>query len=414
MGRFAHVFLLLLLLVHTACTGDSEPGGAAAAAVRDSAGIQIVENPAPATDALSTWALGNAPATDIGVLDGPPEYQLDEVTSAVRLSDGRIVIANNGSKELRFFDAEGRYLRSAGGAGEGPGEFQTIRGLYRLPGDSLLVWDARSKRVSVIGPHGEFARSFQPEGPTGMFPEIAAVLGDGSFYLGAGFDPARMAGLPDGELRDSVHFVRYDRTGAVVDTIGPLLGDEQFLLKTDNSFSFARPVFGRSLEIAAGPEHLYAGTTDEFQITQMSPAGAHERIIRMAHEPYTVTEDDLERYWENRSLTFSDAPADMRAMLERQAQEERERLPHRPTLPAYAGLHVDAEGHLWVRNTQPPGEQASVWSVFAPDGRWTAAAETPHRFRVTDIGSDWVLGVATDELDVQHVQLYTLGKERNG
>lgn len=406
------LFVPLVLLPCIACSGDAGNAGAgtATAFARDSAGIEIVENPAPAADASPRWALGDAPDVDIGVVDGSPEYQLDQVTGALRLSDGRIVAANNGSKELRFFDAGGTYLRSAGGEGEGPGEFQTIRGLYRLAGDSLLVWDARAKRASVMDPQGEFVRSFQPQGETGMFPEVAGALPDGSFYLGRGFDPARMGGLPDGEMRDSVRFTRYDRTGAPVDTVGPFLGDEQFLLKTDNSFSFTRPVFGRSFEMVAAPEHLYAGSTDDFQITQFSPAGAPLRIIRLAHEPYTVTEADLERYWENRSATFVDAPAGMRATLERQAEEERERLPYRPTLPAYAGLQVDAEGYLWVRNAQPPGEQPQTWSVFAPDGRWAAAAETPPRFRVTDIGRDWVLGVATDDLEVQHVQLYPLSR----
>jgi hypothetical protein len=39
--------------------------------------------------------------------------------------------------------------------------------------------------------------------------------------------------------------------------------------------------------------------------------------------------------------------------------------------------------------------------------------ETPPRFRIFQVGSDFVLGRWLDDLDVQHVRIYELLKERD-
>ena len=72
------------------------------------------------------WRVAAEPTVDIGVLDGAPEYQLFRVRAALTLSDGRIVVSNSGTQQLRLYDPQGRYLVTAGGPGEGPGEFARL------------------------------------------------------------------------------------------------------------------------------------------------------------------------------------------------------------------------------------------------------------------------------------------------
>ncbi|WP_419943063.1 hypothetical protein [Candidatus Palauibacter sp.] len=59
----------------------------------------------------------------IGTAGGDPAYELFRVGGAMRLSDGRIVVANAGTGELRVYDPDGIHLASWGGQGDGPGEF---------------------------------------------------------------------------------------------------------------------------------------------------------------------------------------------------------------------------------------------------------------------------------------------------
>ncbi len=123
-------------IVVGACTSADRPS--TEAVTRDSAGIAIVENVA-VSRGTAAWRFVEPPVVELGVLEGQPAHQFSQVVGATRLSDGRIAVADGGSKELRFFDTNGRHLVSVGGPGEGPGEFRFLYSLDRLPGDTLIV-----------------------------------------------------------------------------------------------------------------------------------------------------------------------------------------------------------------------------------------------------------------------------------
>ena len=52
--------------------------------------------------------------------------------------------------------------------------------------------------------------------------------------------------------------------------------------------------------------------------------------------------------------------------------------------------------------------EPNAWDVFSADGAWLGRVHTPGRFRVLEIGSDYMLGVRKDDLDVEHVQVLAL------
>ncbi len=133
-----------------ACAPDS--GSSGGFAQRDSAGIRIVENSAPAWSEGEGWRLSDEPTLEIGVLDGAPEYQFYRAFDGARLSDGRIVVANAGTHELRVYDSNGDFLGSSGREGAGPGEFKNIGVLEVFAYDSLLTWDWGNNRSQVFDP----------------------------------------------------------------------------------------------------------------------------------------------------------------------------------------------------------------------------------------------------------------------
>jgi hypothetical protein len=114
-GRFA----VAALLTSIACAGGSDARDATT--VRDSAGVAIVDNDVAAL--TDVCGIGDRPEITIGAADAGPDYELYRVFGASRLSDGRIVLVNQGSQQLRFYDAAGRFLDAVGRAGRGPGEF---------------------------------------------------------------------------------------------------------------------------------------------------------------------------------------------------------------------------------------------------------------------------------------------------
>lgn len=147
-------WLFFIVLLASAC-GDA---GAtrSAAEVRDSAGIRIVTSARPAWGEGEGWRVSAEPSVSIGVLEGDPDYQLYQALDAARLSDGTIVVANSGTKELRFYDSSGRHIRSVGGEGGGPGEFDGFMFVGVAAGDTIIVWDSSAKRVSRFAAEGTF------------------------------------------------------------------------------------------------------------------------------------------------------------------------------------------------------------------------------------------------------------------
>ncbi len=138
--------------------------------VTDSAGITIVESRAPLWGPEEGWRLSEEPLLTIGAVEGADEYQLYRVRSALRLPDGRIVIANSGTNELRFYGHGGTHLFTRGGEGGGPGEFRSM-GEMSILGDSLFIYDFGQMRMTVYSTTGEFGRTFRvQELPDGGFP----------------------------------------------------------------------------------------------------------------------------------------------------------------------------------------------------------------------------------------------------
>ena len=119
--------IFLLPALPTACqnSGDAVATGLRAV-VEDSAGVTIVTNDPVAADSRLPWQFSEHPALAIGSVDGGEADELFRVRDATRLPDGRIVIANAGSNELRVFNADGSHAGTWGGRGEGPGEFTSF------------------------------------------------------------------------------------------------------------------------------------------------------------------------------------------------------------------------------------------------------------------------------------------------
>lgn len=107
---------------------------------------------------VAIWTLSPDPMLEIGVVQGDSNYELDRAVSSLRLADGRIVVSNGGSNELRFFDANGRFLKNVGGHGGGPGEFAWLSRIYRHGRDSIAALDFGPNRLTVFDTEGNFGR----------------------------------------------------------------------------------------------------------------------------------------------------------------------------------------------------------------------------------------------------------------
>jgi len=393
-----------LLLLALAC--ESGGGAEPAAVVRDSAGVAIVEH---APTASATLHIVSEPVLEIGTVEGADEYQLYGVRSVARASDGTIVVALD--TELRWYDPAGRFVRRAGGAGEGPGEFRRISYMRLLPGDTVLVFDGANRRTTIIAPDGSHVRDFT-SGDEGQISTIVGATHDGTLLVRR--FTAGSTSITSGLQRNDVEFsiVRGDSTIADPTYPGP-----EMMIQVDQdgggqiaSIMIMQLPFARDTRTAAGPDRFFIGSTESYRIDVWSADGAMVRSIRV-NEPVRAVTDDMVRMANEVTIERSRAVAESRgdefdeaALRKRLAGQQ-----HAPFVPAYGVLLPVEDGGLWVQEYAMPSieDEPTRWTMFDPDGGRIGMIELPPRFSPRYVSGDTVLGIHLDELDVQYVRAYT-------
>ncbi|MGD8727431.1 MAG: hypothetical protein PVH40_07280, partial [Gemmatimonadales bacterium] len=294
---------------------------------------------------------------------------------------------------------DGTHLVSVGREGEGPGEFKWMGEIWPIHGDSLVIYDyINSMRLSVFDAYGTFGRAFRLEHASSSIPQAQDVIWGDRVLSRSGIFGAEEP--LDGLRRDSALYCTHSLDGAVLDTLGRFPGSELFTRSVGPSSSVAlsRP-FGRAVTSAATADFWYFGSSDRYEIEGYGRSGMLERLIRRDVTNRPVTQDLLDE----RARRLRESGNPNAARLQRD-------IPVPETMPAHGRILGDAEGNLWVQEYRIRDEPER-WAVFDPSGRFLGIVDMPAPGRVTQIGSDDVLGIWTDDLDVEQVRLYALIKD---
>ena len=397
--------VLTLLMLTLACGQDPQTSGGLVSEARDSAGIRIIENARPADGSRLAWQIGPQPDVSIGVLEGEEPYMLHWVAGATRLPDGRIVVADFSSGELRVFDTSGSHMATWGGEGEGPGEFRSLTHVAPWPGDSIAAWYTGGLGIAVFDSDGNFGRSFalgSSEMAVWLRPRPLAVRETGDILA-----------IKAPEDADTAVVEIWDGEGALSASLGTHSASEVIITTNDEGQKYLSwKVFGRELVTGLWGDQVVASPTDRYEIRAFRADGTLARIVRRDHVPRTPTEADrapwveeqLSYYWEG----------DVPEALQEQARQEFETTPLAETLgwtfPAFTSVMTDAAGHLWVEEYKFPLEDRPgvLWTVFDPTGQVLGFVETPEGLEIYEIGEDYILGWTQDELGVESVQVWPL------
>jgi hypothetical protein len=407
----------VLALASIAAAAACEAGGSSPGVIeRDSADVRIVESREPAWDESEGWRLSEEPLLEIGVLDGAEELQFSNVRAAFRMPDGRIVVADQRGQPgmLRFFGPDGSYLHAVGTSGSGPGEFSNLTQVAPYRGDSIAVYDASARRLTVFDDSGRLGRTGTIEIPEMEAPaqgslrlvaigSVLGFLGDGSLVL----QPmTALAGDPGDVIRPDVRYLITNPDGEPRDTLGPFPGGEMLLPDFGAAVSLQAPFPRRTLSAFHGHRIFIGLGSGDHEVRVHDADGTLRRIYRATHRDLSLDEAAREAYRESQR----DRADDEQQLREVERSLRDVRFP--ATLTPYSRLLVDTEGNLWTRDERIPGvEGPDRWQVFDPDGRLLGEVEIPQRLNVQQIGADFVLGSWTDDLDVPYVRLYALERE---
>ena len=393
--------VLAVVALFAACDTGGDSGPTLRSEVRDSAGVTIVENARPATGSRLDWRVGEAPAVSIGLRGGDEAYQFYGVEDATRLADGRIVVADAGSSELRVFSAEGGHVVSLGGVGEGPGEFAQFdpETVSVWPGDSIAGaswWRGQVVIFDADGNHGRTATL------GGARFSLLGVMPGGDILAKPGLPVGMQFGAGGSTLRrQEAEFAVVRPTGEIRASVGTQAGDEWFFSPSSPS---ARPhPFGRSVLATVWGPLAVVTANDRYEIRAYDADGMLAKIVRREHELRVPTQAELdavlEESWADRSAEDQER---LRGMAEGMTLVE--------FFPAFAALLSDPLGYLWVQEYRFPEQVGSIWTVFDADGRVQGFVEMPRDLELFEIGEDYILGGTTDELGVERVQLRALDR----
>lgn len=407
--------------------------GVPTARVRDSAGVRIVENTVPSWDDGSAWRISDQPVLDIGSLDGSPEYEFGRAHGPVRLSDGRIAVADMQTNQISFFDAEGRFLHTAGGTGDGPGEFTQLYRLHKIAGDSLMALNPTSL-TSIFDPRGEYVRRFSLE----VVPSRQNI-----WWIGR-LDPGALVAMS--LIREGTRYVEPEPDSPEGVEYPRIIRPERHEFYRDTLLHFLFTMEGQLIDSVVklpgqymadnrtfAPNAAYALRRDAFF---HSPGDVAEiRRFRLVTDsdgaPRSLRLDQIVRRPPLRDLTVTGAVEDgYRDRVREQNRERAERSPDQfdaavaerrlletrfpEKLPDHGNrMYADADGNLWLQDYRLREDEPFLWSVFQPDGQWLGTVETPAAFTVNEIGTDYVLGVGRDDFDVDHVRMYRICKPSN-
>ena len=394
-----------MLVLPAACESPEEatPYGLRVT-VEDSAGVTIVTNDPPAPDSRLPWRFGAQPSLSIGSVDSGEADQLFQITDATRLPDGRIVIANSGSNELRVFNADGSHAGTWGGRGEGPGEFTSFSptAVALWPGDSIAAPNPWGTRLSLFDRDGNHGRDVPLDA---SLLNVVDLLPDGKIFTsGSGGIHQEMTGS-SGLVRSRADWAVLASDGTLHASLGIFPGSEFWaVFGEDGSIAGGRPhPFGRSTLGAVWGDLVAIGVQDSYEIKAFAGDGTLVRIVRRGGDLEQPTRAEQDAYFAER---FADWPDEQRTS----ALNDVKDMPLVDAYPAFAEIVADLAGYLWVREYRASGAEGTVWAVFDPEGRIQGLVETPPGLRTFDIGEDYVLGLAVDELGVQYVQLWSLDR----
>jgi hypothetical protein len=341
------------------------------------------------------------PILRIGGDENDESTSFGAITGATKLPDGRIVVGDRGTYNIRVFSPAGKPTEQLGRKGKGPGEIEFLARLYRC-GNSLITFDIENGyRTNVYGLDLKYRREFRFSAPGTGGPPYQYECNAAERFLQYGW--TERTAFKEGAFRPPVPFWYTAANATPGVKFADFPGSERWGTKWPDGTFGSRPLpFGKQALIAIGASHGYVTTGDAYEIMVFDLAGKRVGTIRDTGTPAPRTSADL-----NAEIDRFLAESAKRTRTEAEQYYATFALPQ--TLPSYSAMRVDANDLLWARDFPRAPSKTVRWSVFSSDGKLVGRVNLPVALEVYEIGKDYVLGQYLDaEAAIPEVRMYRL------
>lgn len=396
---------LLVAVGGAGCTTAPAPP---TAAQRDSAGIEVIENPAPITATDLPLNISAELLLRLGQLDAPAAQQFGRTLDARLLHDA-VAVLDDDNARMTIFDFAGQVRHQFGRKGEGPGDLRRGVWFVATDSDTLAIWDRTLNRMTRVDSAGTLVDVVTfPPGEHRVIADMELIvtplprfhLADGRYVATTGatsrFNP------PTGVYHDSTVYWLLDSLGAPT-TLATYPENVDWIYETASGTSWFGPLpYAPHAADAFADSAWYRVVGDRFEIIERDWTGRTRRLIRTLRVRRAVTAADRERAGEQ----------GVAAEGEEYREERRpifEWMPYPDSMPAYDRLLRDDTGRLWAR-VFPDTLAQATWDVFDSAGRLLGMAHLPRDLDIRQIRADHLVALVRGDLGEPLVELYRLSQ----
>ncbi len=263
------------------------------------------------------------------------EYLFSYIGGIATGDDHRTYVQLMGEDIIKAYDAEGRYFRTIGRPGQGPGELSFAQGISFGPDGNLWVPSRTSIRIVIFTPEGEFVKNI----PFNMIPPLnVQTTADG--FMGLHTETRSLGGSM---LEMDFLLRRFDADGDTLNTV-----------------EFA-PLFAQDHE---GRVWQCRARSDVYRLNVWNTDGTLSMVVEKDVPVMRKTEEDIE---EERELVLGIMEQMVSGQLPEGSDFDYQPDPNR----AFLGYpYCDPEGLVWVQVGLPNSFDGNQFDLYDERGRF--------------------------------------------
>jgi hypothetical protein len=353
----------------------------------------------PTYDLRELWRIGKANIAN---------YDLDEISAVALDSGGRVYVGQAQERAVRLFDPTGRYVRTIGRAGFGPGELQSVSSLWIGRDNRVIVSDYSRQILVEYTATGEFMRQWDRthiaganmvdlRGPLGIVGDSTLVYHD--------------VPSPGTWQEITLQVAKPGETGrvlAVVHAQNPGVSYRSARI----SVVMSRPIVwgakwhiypaGSGILIVDMPPAPMTSTEAYFRLIRIGAAGDTVFSRRFRYTPAlvskilgdSITRERLQRVREIARLS-GENEKDLLAVYGEVFSAEMQR-------PPITDVIISLDNQVWLKEFRT-GSDWNSWLVLDSQGRLTHKVRVPGTWKVRAALADHVIATTTDPQNVPQV-----------
>jgi hypothetical protein len=269
----------------------------------------------------------------IGKAEGSKEYMLSGVIDIAADNSGNIYAADRKENCIRVFDTNGRYVRTIGRSGQGPGEFDgRITRIRITPQNELMAYDWRAFKLTFFSFDGNYLRTVLLKGVQAL--RISRNT-KGNYLVGT-IEFQGQYGT--NTFRSSMEVREHDSDFTIIKT-----------LVKDKFRDANMPLHPEMLARIPSSDLIVCGFTDSYEFQIMDSEGEIVRKVLKEYDPIEISDDEKVK----RGLAGE------------------KNVPK--YFPAFQDFSMDEEGRFFVQTFERQADGIKfLYDVFDTDGKYVA------------------------------------------